>query len=214
MILVNSLWSSLIGYLLGCINPSYLLAKRRGFDIRKTGSGNAGASNAVITMGKAVGIISCLFDILKAYLSVRLAERLFQGYALIGILSGTSCMIGHMFPIFMGFRGGKGLACLGGMILAYDWRVFCFMLGAEIILAFFVNYVCFVSISAAAAFPLVYGIQQRSLTGAVILAVAAVCMILKHRENLQRIQNGTEARISFLWRRQEEIERIQNNNKS
>lgn len=214
MILVNSLWSSFIGYLLGCINPSYLLAKRRGFDIRETGSGNAGASNAVITMGKAVGIISCLFDILKAYLSVRLAERLFQGCALAGILSGTSCMIGHMFPIFMGFRGGKGLACLGGMILAYDWRVFCFMLGAEIILAFFVHYVCFVSISAAAAFPLIYGIQQRSIIGVIILAVAAVCMILKHRENLHRIQNGTEARISFLWRRQEEIERIQNNSKS
>ena len=130
-----SIWLSvilcaLLGYLLGCINPAYLIARARGFDIRSRGSGNAGASNAVITMGKAAGVFSAIIDIFKAWLAVCLATRYFTALSVGGIpvageIAGVACILGHMFPFFMAFRGGKGFACMAGMILYMDWRAFC-----------------------------------------------------------------------------------------
>ena len=103
-----SIWLSvilcaLLGYLLGCINPAYLIARARGFDIRSRGSGNAGASNAVITMGKAAGVFSAIIDIFKAWLAVCLATRYFTALSVGGIpvageIAGVACILGHMFP--------------------------------------------------------------------------------------------------------------------
>lgn len=200
--------SVLIGYLIGGINPSYVIARIKGFDIRKHGSGNAGASNAVITMGKTIGIISALFDILKAYISVKLVAYLFPDVALAGVLAGVSCIIGHIFPILMNFRGGKGLACLGGVVLAFNPLVFLILLGAELILVLLVDYICIVPITASIVFPIIYNVLERDTVGALVYGVATVVILFKHIENLKRIRNGTEAHLSFLWKRKKEIERL------
>lgn len=200
--------SALIGYLIGGINPSYVIAKIKGFDIRKHGSGNAGASNAVITMGKKIGLISALFDILKAYAAVKLSVYLFAETALVGVFAGVSCILGHIFPFLMNFRGGKGLACLGGVVLAFHPMVFLLLLAAEFILVLLVDYICIVPITASIAFPIIYNVMERDRIGALIYGIAAVVIVLKHVENLKRIRNGTEAHLSFLWRRKKEIERL------
>ena len=203
--------SSLIGYLLGGINPAYLIAKNKGFDIRKRGSGNAGASNAVITMGKKIGIISALLDIIKAFIAVKIAEWLFPMVQMAKVLAGLSCIMGHIFPVFLKFRGGKGLASLGGVILAFHPIVFCMMLAVEIVIVLVVDYICIVPITASIAFPIIYGSMTGDSLGTVLYSLLAIVIFYKHIDNLKRIHNGTEAHFSFLWRRKKEIERLGGN---
>lgn len=208
---MDILGSSLLGYFLGGINPSYLFGRLKGLDIRRIGSGNAGASNAMIMLGRTVGVISAAFDIFKAYLAYRLAARLFPGYALAGITAGTMCIIGHVFPVFMDFQGGRGLACLAGVALAYDPRVFLVLLAIEAVLAFAVNYICVVPTTASVMFAIVYGVQTKSLAGTLIFGLAVAVILYRHMENFRRIRQGIEVHLSWLWDRKNEIERVKGN---
>jgi len=202
---------ALIGYAVGIINPSYIISRIHGFDIRKKGSGNAGASNAVIVLGKTIGAICALFDIAKAAFVVWFCSWLFPDVWLAFAVSGAACILGHIFPFYMNFRGGKGLACLGGVILMFDIRVFGALLLAEIIVLAITNYLCFVPITASVAYPVIYGLMRWDIWGALIFGVAAVVMFFKHIENLKRIVAGQEARFSYLWSKDEEITRMRNN---
>ena len=198
----------LLGYFVGGINPAYLVGKHKGFDIRKRGSGNAGASNAVIVMGKKAGVVSALLDIFKAFFVVSFAEALFGDLVYSKILAGVSCIVGHIFPVFLNFRGGKGLACLGGVILAYHWRLFVAMLIAEFLLVLLVDYICVVPITASLAFSVIYAVQTGDRVGTFLLLACSALIFYKHVENLKRIRNGSEAHFSFLWKRDEEIARL------
>ena len=197
----------LIGYLIGVINPSYIIAKIRGFDIREKGSKNAGASNALILFGKVLGVACALFDIVKAAFVIWLCGKIFPELTYSFAVTGVACILGHVFPFYMKFRGGKGLACLGGMILAFDWRVFLIMLAAEIVVAIVTDYICFVPLTASAVFPVVYGIICRDVWGALIIAVILPLMIYKHKENLKRIKQKTEMPFSFLWKKEKAFEK-------
>lgn len=199
---------ALIGYGLGMINPSFLLAKIRGFDIRERGSGNAGASNALLLMGKVWGVLCAVLDIGKAVLAVWLTGVLFAGEPLAYPIAATACILGHIFPPYMRFRGGKGLACLGGIILGYDWRVFLVLLTLAIILAVVGRYICFVPMAFSVLFPVVYGVLTKSLWGALILLVVAPVIFWKHRENIKRIRAGREVRVSYLWNKKAETKRL------
>lgn len=203
----------LIGYSIGTINPSYIIAKIHGFDIRKLGSGNAGASNALILLGKAIGVVCALLDMTKAAVAIRLCEKLFPDFTHFFVVAGVSCILGHIFPFYMKFKGGKGLACLGGMVLAFDWRAFLIMLSFEMIVALATNYICFVPLTASVIFPFVYGVMRKDWLGASMICLIVPLMILKHKENLRRIKNGTEMRLSYLWAKDAEIERIRLNEK-
>ena len=189
----------LIGYLIGAINASYIIGKIRGIDIRQKGSKNAGASNALILFGKVLGIGCALFDIAKATFAIWLCGKLFPELTYSFAVTGVACILGHVFPFYMDFKGGKGLACLGGMILAFDCRVFLIMLAAEIIVAIVTDYICFVPLTASAVFPIVYGIMRQDARGALIISLILPLMIYKHKENLKRIKQKTEMPFSFLW---------------
>lgn len=200
-----------LGYLIGTINPSYLIGKIKGMDIREKGSGNAGGSNALIVMGKAIGFACMLFDIAKACLAVLIMNRLAPESHYAGLLSGVFCILGHMFPFYMNFRGGKGLACLGGSILAYSWKLFFIMLAIALILVIITDYICIAPIAASIAWPILYGYMEKDMWGTLILLIATLAILLKHVENLKRIKKGTEAHFSFLWKRDEETERVKKN---
>ena len=201
----------LIGYLIGSINPSYIISKLRGGDIREKGSGNAGASNALIVYGKLIGVFCALFDIGKAFFAVWLMQSAFSGLPLVFALTAVACILGHVFPFYMRFRGGKGLASLGGVVLAYNWLVFLIMLTGAIIIGLITNYICFIPITAAIVFPIIYGVLNKDVIGSLILYVASVVILLKHRQNIKRIRNGTEMHLSYLWNKEEEIARVQKN---
>lgn len=208
---VSAVLCVLGSYLIGCINPAYIIGRARGFDIRKQGSGNAGASNAFITMGKLAGLFSALFDILKAWLAVHFAPMLFPALPLAREAAGVSCILGHMFPVFMKGRGGKGLACLGGMILAFDWRFFLILLGVELVVVLVTNYICFVPTTASVIFAVYYVIRTEQWVGAALLFFAAAVILIRHLGNFKRIRLGTEAHFSMLWNRRAETERIARN---
>ena len=201
----------LIGYLIGSINPSYFMAKSKGFDIRTKGSHNAGASNVVILFGKLSGVLCAIIDIFKAFLAILLTETMFPGLEYVFSITAVSCVVGHIFPFYMNFKGGKGLACLGGIILYYNWKVFLIMLFSATVLALLTDYICFVPLTASAVFPFVYGILEKNILGAAILSVITGIIIVKHIENIKRIGMGTEMRISYLWNPDAEIERMKNN---
>ena len=203
--------SILLGYLMGCVNPSYLIGKKKGFDIRETGSGNAGASNAVITFGKFYGVFCALFDIVKPCAAILLSRRLFPEFPYAFAVTGVAAVIGHVFPVFMGFRGGKGLACLGGLILFFDIRVFALMLVSEIVLVLVTDYIFTVALSASVVFPIVFYLISGDALSALILCIVPAVMVFKHRDNIARLKNGTEIRFSFLWNHDEELERVKNN---
>lgn len=211
----------LFGYLIGGINPSYIIGRIKGIDIRKTGSGNAGASNALIIMGKKVGMISAVFDIAKAALCYLSAPCLFADISLAAEIASAACILGHMFPAYMKFKGGKGLACLGGVLIGIDWRLFFIMLAAEIILCLWVDYICVVPITASVLIPVFYGLfgtrgvapwllhAENGWVGAGIFFITAVAILYRHIQNIYRITYGGEMHLSYMWSKDKESIKLQ-----
>lgn len=197
-----------IGYLLGNFSFAFVMGKLKGLDLRKSGSGNVGASNTMLMVGKFAGFIAALADIGKAAAAWWAAALLFPQMRLAGVLGGTACIIGHMYPALLRFKGGKGLACLGGVILAYNPKTFLLMLGIALFIAVVTNYICVVTCSIAVIWPAYYWLATASWLGAAVLALPALPIILKHLENFRRIKDGQELRLSYLWDREAELIRI------
>lgn len=195
----------LIGYSLGCISPSYIMGKINGIDVRKSGSKNAGASNVLLLVGKLTGVLVALLDIFKAAASWWICAAVFPEIELAGLIGGVACIMGHLSPLVLGFHGGKGLACLGGVILAYSPNSFLLMLCFALVIGLVTNYVCIVTVSMSLIFPAYYYFITGSLVGAAILAVPSVPITIKHFENFRRIKEGKEFRLSFLWDKQGEL---------
>lgn len=196
------------GYFIGCINPAFIIGRIKGYDVRSSGSKNAGASNTVIMAGKLAGVLVALLDIFKAALSWRLCQALFPQFALAGILGGVACILGHMFPVFLHFCGGKGLACIGGVVLAYDPATFLIMLAITCVIGFATNYIAIATVSIAAIWPVYYGVTTGFWAGAAVLAVPFVPILLRHMTNFRRIRAGEKLRLNFLWKKDSELERI------
>lgn len=196
------------GYFIGCINPAFIIGRIKGYDVRSSGSKNAGASNTVIMAGKLAGVLVALLDIFKAALSWRLCQALFPQFALAGILGGVACILGDMFPVFLHFCGGKGLACIGGVVLAYDPATFLIMLAITCVIGFATNYIAIATVSIAAIWPVYYGVTTGFWAGAAVLAVPFVPILLRHMTNFRRIRAGEELRLNFLWKKDSELERI------
>ena len=197
----------IIGYLLGNINPAFLFAKRKGYDPRVDGSGNAGASNAFILAGTLAFFATAILDILKAFLACRLCRYLFPSLPVAEQIGGVACILGHMFPAALRFRGGRGLASLGGAILSWDWRFFLALLALAILIAFLTNYICFVAPTIALLFPALYYARTRFWPAALVLLVPVIPVFCKHLENFRRIREGTEVRMSYLWDKDAELRR-------
>ena len=198
----------LIGYFLGCINPAVAVGKLKGYDPKRSGSGNPGASNTVIMAGKAAGLFVALFDIFKAAAACKLAVYLFPELRVAMHPAGLGCILGHIYPVFMRFRGGKGLACLGGVILAYNPRTLLLMLAIAIAIGLIFRYVCIVTTTMSLVWPAYYGLVTGFWLGAAILAIPFVPILLRHLENFRRIRSGEELRLSFLWNKAGELKRI------
>lgn len=201
---------AIFGYLVGGINPAYCIAQFKGFDIRGRGSGNAGASNAVVTMGRHVGLICALLDIFKAYLTVKISMRFFPMVKAASVFAGSCCILGHIFPVFMHFRGGKGLAALGGVILAYNWKYFLLLLSLEVLIVLITGYICTVALSASAIFTIILELECGLMTATIFLPVV-IAIFTMHARNLKRIKYGLEVKISYLWKSQPEILRLKEN---
>ena len=198
----------LIGYALGNFSPAYLFGKTKGYDIRNEGSGNVGATNAFILVGKHAFFITAALDIFKSFIAWKLCQMLFPALTVAGPLAGVACIIGHMYPAALGFRGGKGLATLGGVVLAWRWKWFFLLLGIAIIIAFGTRYVCLVAPTMSVVIPATYYWKTGALSCTLILLIPVVPIFMKHWENFVHIREGTEMRTNFIWDKEAELKRI------
>ena len=161
----------LIGYSLGNFSPSYLLGRRKGYDIREAGSGNAGATNAFLLLGKNAFFLTAILDILKSFAAYKICQLIFPTLSVAGPIAGSSCILGHIWPVLMHFRGGKGMASLGGVILAWDWKWFLILLATAILIAFGARYVCLVAPIMSLLFPVIHCFLTRNLIASLILPI-------------------------------------------
>ncbi len=195
-------WYVLIGiiaYLVGSINLSIILCKKlKGEDIRNMGSGNAGTTNTLRTLGKGYAVLVLLFDILKGTGIVLLANMFnwIPDKLMLVQLVGILVILGHIFPIYYGFKGGKGVATALGVIFAIDWKIgiICFIFGLLIIAI--TRYVSLASVTAAILYPVVM-LVLRGGNYLIFSVIIAAIILIKHRANIQRLFSGTENKISF-----------------
>ena len=203
---------AVIAYLIGSVNFSVIISKKMaGFDVREKGSGNAGSTNVLRTVGKKAAALTLLCDILKGVVSVLIA-------LLVGAIAGESAnsaivveiaalavVIGHTFPVFFGFRGGKGVATSLGVILIVNWKIGLICLVFALSLMALTRIVSLGSISASVLFAVLTMFIRDSYIGGIDFdfsfiifgILLAALVIYNHRSNLKRIINGTENKLSF-----------------
>ena len=205
--MVVNVVTAIIAYLIGSINFSIILSKKMaGFDVREKGSGNAGTTNMLRAVGKKAAAITLVCDILKGVVAILVA--MFIGYVveeankpLLVQIAGIAVILGHTFPIFFKFKGGKGVATSLGVLIMSNWQIGLICLVFALILIVLTQMVSVGSIAAAILYPVLtlfipenYIVQGNYLIYSVILAVLVV---FNHRENVKRLLNGTENKISF-----------------
>lgn len=211
--IVGALLVIAVGYLLGSINSSIIISKLLYHDdIRRHGSGNAGATNMLRTYGKGAALLTLLGDVMKTALSVLFAALIF-GFAYVGGIStgngfcyvaGLFTVMGHIFPIYYGFKGGKGVLATAAMALILSPLAFVILLTLFIIIVYFSRYVSLGSVTVAILYPVVlhgifqvqFGITMPGLA-ALSSIIVAIVIVWCHRHNLERISNRTENKISF-----------------
>ena len=181
----------LLAYLMGCSNMALYLSKYKGVDLRAAGSGNLGASNAMVLMGWGPGVIVAVHDIGKALLAVVLARHFGQGLPFIGAAAGVACVLGHMFPFFLRFRGGKGFASYLGMTLALNWKFALLVMVIVALVTFISDYIVVGTVTTVVLVP-AYMAFTHGLYFSAILCIATAAILIKHRENYVRIYRGTE----------------------
>ncbi len=193
---IQIILSAIAGYLLGSLNSSLIVGKFYGVDIRKHGSGNAGTTNALRTLGKKAALFVLLGDVVKGILAYAVGYYIYSGQ-LGGMLGGTAAILGHIWPVFFGFKGGKGVLTSLAVLLLIDWPIALGLLGIFFIILLITRYVSLGSIVAAALFPVAVGALGRSFETIVFSGIIAVLIVVKHYENIKRLLGGTESRFSF-----------------
>ena len=204
---------AVIASLIGSVNFSVLISKKMaGFDVREKGSGNAGTTNMLRSVGKKAAAITLICDILKGVISIAIAiivgsivknldkELLLQ-------IAGIAVVLGHTFPIFFGFKGGKGVATSLGVLLMSNWQIGLICLVFAIVLMALTRMVSLGSCAAAVLFPVLtlfinqhYTVLTDGKNGRVYFVysvILAIIVLYNHRSNIKRILNGTENKLSF-----------------
>jgi acyl phosphate:glycerol-3-phosphate acyltransferase len=195
---------ALVAYLLGSIPFGYLIVKlTEGRDIRASGSGNIGATNVARSAGPAAGAVTLLLDLAKGFLAVWLTAKFFNGQAEFMMIAAVAAVLGHMFPVWLKFKGGKGVATGVGAFIPICWQAVAGAFIVWIVVVAIWRYVSLGSIIAAASLPLMtyafYAARPEMPPMAVSIGTTllAVMIIVKHKDNIGRLVAGTENRLKF-----------------
>ena len=182
---MHAILSVVLGYVIGCISPAAWLSKKKHVDLKKEGTGNLGATNTGLVLGKKAGIFVLIFDIAKSFFSYKLARFLFSSLAVAGILASIGTILGHCFPITMGFRGGKGLAAFGGMILAYRTWMFFAIIFTGIALMLITDVGVTAPMAGCILFPVFVYMVGGSMEELCLVLLTSLLVVFLHRENLK-----------------------------
>lgn len=204
----------ILAYLIGSIPTAVWVSKKYfGIDIREHGSGNAGATNTFRVLGSKAGSFVMLVDMMKGFIAVKLSlisplPWYSEAITNLQITLGLAAVLGHIFPIWAGFKGGKGIATLFGMILGIQPLVAVSLIGVFLLMLFLTRYVSLSSISASVAFPvLILFIFREPEISYRLFAIATACLvILTHYKNIDRLLHGNESKVS-LFKKKKDKER-------
>ena len=199
----------IIAYLLGTLNFAMLISKYKYHDdIRSHGSGNAGSTNMLRTYGKKTGVLTFVCDTLKAVVAIAIAWLAFGEW--VGYLASLFCILGHAFPVWYGFKGGKGVAVLAASVLCLNWPVFVVLLIVFAAIVYMSKFVSLGSIMSALLYPVflsslypiyiaIFGGGKSYGYGIIILcsAITALLVVFLHKENIKRLLDHNENKISF-----------------
>lgn len=199
--------SALMGYLLGCSSMAFYISKLKKMDIRTAGSGNLGASNATVLFGWYSGVLVALHDIGKAFLAVLLARWLFPELLYAGAVAGVASVLGHIFPFYLGFRGGKGLASYFGMTLALNWKLALIVVAVVVLATVITDFISVGALSTIVVVPVYMAVTTHSLLLVAILLVGSGVMLYKHWENIQRIAKKEEIGLRSTIRGDKRIDK-------
>lgn len=205
MKLLYVLISMILGYGFGCFQTAYLIGRMNQIDIRQYGSGNAGTTNALRTLGKGAALCTFLGDALKGMFAVYIVRFLIAPFVpdlnptLLCLITGFFAVLGHNFPFFLHFKGGKGIATTAAITMAIDWRMGLVSLVIFVVLCALTRYVSVASILLLIAFPITMTIFHGKEDGYIPMLLVSLCYtilgIYRHRANIERLKNGTENRL-------------------
>lgn len=200
---------AIISYLIGSVNFSVIISKKvAGFDVREKGSGNAGSTNVLRSVGKGAAALTLVCDILKGVVAILIAIGIGSivqntDKALLVQIAGIAVVIGHTFPIFFKFKGGKGVATSLGILLMTNWQIGLICLVFALVLIILTQMVSLGSCAAAILFPVLtlfikeHFIVSEGTDYFIYSVILAIIILYNHRENIKRMLNGTENKISF-----------------
>lgn len=195
-------FSILIGYLFGCINPAAIISKVKNKKITDKGTGNLGATNVTLVFGKRYGAFVMIFDIIKAFSAYHVARILFAAHATYAaMIAGLFSIIGHCFPFYLRFKGGKGLASFGGLVLAFDPIVFIILLSFALVLMLIVNYSFVVPYSGSILFPVLAYFATFDVTVCILAMLAGLLIMYKHFENIIKAHNSKDIKVRDFFKR-------------
>ena len=222
MLILAFIFIAVLSYLLGSLNFGVILSnKLKKDDVRNHGSGNAGTTNMLRNYGKGIAVLTIIGDMVKVFAAVYISIWIF-GYVpmtlnelgdmnltsfdvnmLLKSFSGFFCVLGHIFPCYFKFKGGKGVATSGGMVFAIDWRIALILLAVFVIIVLITKYVSLGSIVMALLYPVMIFIFHKSILLTIIAAVFTVIVVVAHRGNIKKLINHTENKISFKSKKKE-----------
>jgi acyl phosphate:glycerol-3-phosphate acyltransferase len=182
-----------LAYLLGSIPFGLVLTRLAGYgDIRRIGSGNIGATNVLRTGSKGLAALTMLLDLAKGAVAVLIARRFGPDMAAV---AAVFVFLGHLYPVWLGFKGGKGVATAGGIVIAYAWPVGLAALATWLAVAVATRYSSLAALTACALAPLYAWLLTRDMRTTEVILVLAVIVILRHHANIRRLLRGEESRI-------------------
>lgn len=189
---MQTILTLVMGYLVGCINPARMIGKRKKVNLQETGTGNLGATNTALVLGRKAGYFVLFFDMFKSFFSYKLAKLLFPHLATIGVIACIGVILGHAFPVFHGFQGGKSLASFGGLVLAHDPLQFVILLSLGIVMSLLMNYGVYLAVTATTLFPFFSWLRSGSFQTFLVTAAASSIVLGLHFGNLQKAISGQD----------------------
>lgn len=198
MTVVYTLGFILLGYLIGCSSMSFYISKVKKINLKEQGSKNLGASNTLALVGKKAGLAVLVHDVLKSFLVILIIRLCMKiPYNQVGWLlavAGVFAVVGHIFPFYLKFKGGKGFATYIGVVMGLDWRLFIGIVLLIFLVAFITDYIVAGTFSTITVAPLYFAWQQEWVVAAILLS-CSLLILYKHRENIVNLKNGKEMKV-------------------
>ena len=192
--------SLILGYAMGCLNPAAWIGKKNHIDLKQAGTGNLGATNTTMVLGRKAGAFVLVFDVAKSFLAARLARWLLPQLAVSGMLASIGVILGHCFPITMHFSGGKGLAAFGGMMLAYNPVVFVIVVLSGIGIMVLLDIGVAAPLLGTVMFPALTFLFSHDVPSTVCAVIASVIILYTHLDNVNKTRAHSDVKVKNYFR--------------